>query len=98
MITRLRTKRRRISIYVESERGGASNARGQRKTNREMASSRGGNRLKFYFLYKKIASAISKTVMIHRMRSLLRFFPSAILGVQHTSNPASSIVLISYKT
>src|SRR5215469_17626205 len=46
------------------------------------------------FLYQNIASATSATVMIHRMMSLLRFFPSAIDGQEHTSKPAASAVLI----
>lgn len=46
------------------------------------------------FLYQKIASATSATVMIHRMMSLLRFFSSAIDGQEHTSKLVSRAVLI----
>lgn len=46
-------------------------------------------------MYQKIASPMRMTVMIHRTMSLLRFFSSAIDEVQHTSEPVSSVVLIS---
>jgi len=46
-----------------------------------------------YFLYQKIATAISTTVIIHRTMSLLLFFSSAIKEVQHTRIHSSSPAL-----
>lgn len=48
------------------------------------ARSGKGSRRYLLYKYKKIAKPTSRTVMIQRTISLLRFFSSAIKGVQHT--------------
>ncbi len=78
---------------LPSNRAQGSGDQKQRGAKHLCAGSRAG---RDYFLYQKIASATSATVMIQRTMSLLRLFSfsSAIRGIQHTRNRGSSVVLI----